>query len=354
MKFLFDDSKQNVSRHGAPDLRLDGALGVAPKILDTQMLFDPFEEQFDLLAVLVKRCNRQGWQYKIVGQKYERLATLGVFESYASQVLWVAVLGIKPVEQYRLIANNACRSVDSSRVNSSSVHVGFGARHKETTRALHLVKSGEIQIATVHHVEGSGFDWHEVEHVDFVQLCVADVYKRWYGATQVQQCVQLDGAFGFAKRRPLEQTQTQVDRGGVQRVNRILQVQPNQVGVAVKFARSANKQGCNVAPNAPVARLVGIGQGRSMNAVKQTHRIKFARVGAQRYFDIAKAFAPSQLRKRHHAKLFRATHTANACVAAVSIYDSAETGPWHKFHDLRKVCLADIHDLFPRSLPLGN
>ena len=45
MKFLFDDSNQNVSRHGAPDLRLDGVLAVAQKLLDAKVLFDPFEEQ---------------------------------------------------------------------------------------------------------------------------------------------------------------------------------------------------------------------------------------------------------------------------------------------------------------------
>jgi hypothetical protein len=151
-----------------------------------------------------------------------------------------------------------------------------------------------------------------------------------------------------------EQTQTQVDRSGIQRVNRVLQVQPNQVGVAVKLARSTNKQGCHVALNAPVAQLVGIGQCRSMNAVSKPHCIKFARVGAQRHFDIAKAFAPGQLRKRHHAKLFRATHTLHARVALVSIDDATKTGQWHKFHDLRKERLADMHDLSLKSLPLGN
>jgi len=354
LKFLFDDSNQNVSRHGAPDLRLDGVLAVAQKLLDAQMLFDPFEEQFDLPSVLVERCNRQRWQHKIVGQKYQSLAALGVFESNSPQVLWVIVRGIKPVEQYRLIANDACRSVDSSRVNASSVHVGLGSCHKETARTVHLVKSLEIQIAAVHYVKGPSLDWHEVEHVDLVQLSVADVHKRWYSAAQVQKRVQFYGTFGFAKRRPFEQAQTQVDRGGVQRVNRVLQVQTNQVGIAVKFARSTNQQGCNVAPNAPVARLVRIGQSRSMNAVTKPHCIKFARVGAQRRFDIAKTFAPRQLGKCHHSKLFRATHFSNAGVAVVSIDDATKTGPWHEFHDLRKERFADMHDLSPRSLSLGN
>jgi hypothetical protein len=38
------------------------------------VLLDPFEEQFDLPAILVKGSNSQRRQGKIVGQKYERLA----------------------------------------------------------------------------------------------------------------------------------------------------------------------------------------------------------------------------------------------------------------------------------------
>ncbi len=241
MKLLFDDSNQNVTRYCAPDLGLDGVFAVAQKLLDTQMLFDPFEEQFDLPAVLAERCNSQGWQYKIVGQKYQSPAALGVFESDAPQVLWVIVRGIKPVEQYCLIASDAGRSVDLSLVGSSSVDVGLGASHKETARTMYSVKSSKIQIATMHHLEGLGLNWYEVEHVDFVQFAVADVNERRYSAARVQQRVQFDGTTGFAKRDPFEQTQTRVDRGGIELVNRVLQVQPNQVDVALKLARSASQ-----------------------------------------------------------------------------------------------------------------
>jgi hypothetical protein len=166
--------------------------------------------------------------------------------------------------------------------------------------------------------------------------------------------VQFYGTFGFAKRRPFEQTQTQADRGGVQSVNRVPKVQTNQVCIAVKFARSTNQQGCNVAPNAPIARLVRIGQGRSMNAVTKPHCIKFGRIGAQRRFDIAKTFALGQLGKCHHSKLFRTTHSSNASVAFVAVDNATKTGPWHELHHLQKNRFADMHDLSPRSLPLGN
>lgn len=349
MKFLLDNGNQNVSRHGAPDLRLDGVLAVAQELLDSQVLLDPFEEQFDLPAIFVQGCNRQWRQHKVVGQKDKSLASFRVFESYASQVFWVMLRGVKPVEQYRLIANKSRRSVDWFGINSSSVHVDFGSSDKESARLMHRVKSGEIQVASIHHVERSSFDWHEVQNIDFVHLSVADVDKRWDCAAQVQQRVQLDSALRFAKRSPVEQSQTKIDRRRVQRVDRVLQIQSDQIRIAVKLACPTNQQRGNVGPNAPVARLVGIGQRRAMNAVTHPHRIKFARIGAERHFDVAQALAPSQLRKCHDSKLLCASHTPNAGVAAVAIDDSSKARPRNELHNLRKKRFADVHEKSPRG-----
>ena len=43
-----------ISDYGAIDLDTDGILGGPPELLDTQMLFDPFEEQFHTPPVAVK------------------------------------------------------------------------------------------------------------------------------------------------------------------------------------------------------------------------------------------------------------------------------------------------------------
>lgn len=48
------------------------------------MLFDPFEEQFDLPATSVQLSNRQSWQGEIVGQEDERLVSFGILESNAA------------------------------------------------------------------------------------------------------------------------------------------------------------------------------------------------------------------------------------------------------------------------------
>ncbi len=73
MEFFLNNGDEHVGEHGAPDLRLDRVFAVAQKLLDAQVLFDPFEEQFRLLAAFVHRCDGQGRQACVVGQEDQSL-----------------------------------------------------------------------------------------------------------------------------------------------------------------------------------------------------------------------------------------------------------------------------------------
>ena len=71
LQFLFDDRYKHIYTDRDPDLRLDGVDRGAKKRLDSQVLFDPLEEQFDLPSQFVQLANGQCIQLKIVGQKDE-------------------------------------------------------------------------------------------------------------------------------------------------------------------------------------------------------------------------------------------------------------------------------------------
>ena len=56
-EFFLDNCHQNINTDGNPDLSLYRVLGGAEERLDTQVLLDPFEENFYLPAALVKPSN---------------------------------------------------------------------------------------------------------------------------------------------------------------------------------------------------------------------------------------------------------------------------------------------------------
>ena len=118
---------------------------------------------------------------------------------------------------------------------------------------MQVIKPLEVDIASVHDVEGAGLGQQQVENIDIVQLAVADVEERRDVAAQVQQRVQLDGRLGRAKRRPRKHRQAQIDGAGIQSVDRVFQIDTKRFP-GIKTTGDGNERLGEVGVDAPVAR----------------------------------------------------------------------------------------------------
>ena len=154
--------------------------------------------------------------------------------------------------------------------------------------------------------------------------------------------MQLHGRLGGAKRRPRKHRQAQIDGRGIEGIDGISQFYA-EVLVDVERAGLDDQALSQLEVDAPVARLVGIGQRRASDCRANAHVVKLTGLSRQTHFDIAQAFAVGQLRKGHDAKLLGATEAARPVIAAVSIDDAMEGLPRQKVHDLRKQGLAEVH-----------
>ncbi len=130
MKIFLNNSDEHVGGQGEPDLRLDRVLAVANKLLDAQVLLDPFEKQFHLPAAFVQRSDGQGRQACVVGQEDQSLLGFGIFEADTLQVFGVVLGDIVPAQCNGFIADAAACPVHFGRVNAPGVHVAFGAGYK--------------------------------------------------------------------------------------------------------------------------------------------------------------------------------------------------------------------------------
>jgi hypothetical protein len=77
MQPLFDDRNQHVDRHSDPDLCLYAVLGRAEETLDSQVLFDPLEEEFDLPPRMVQGRHGGGGDHEVVGEQDEAFVQVG-------------------------------------------------------------------------------------------------------------------------------------------------------------------------------------------------------------------------------------------------------------------------------------
>ena len=92
-----------------------------------------------LLTLFVKCGNGQWRQARIVSQKHQRLAGLGIFEADTPQLFGVVAGHVKSVQCDALIANHPGCPVGLSRIHAVSIHATLGAGHKEGSGLMQRV-----------------------------------------------------------------------------------------------------------------------------------------------------------------------------------------------------------------------
>lgn len=241
-----------------------------------------------------------------------------------------------------LIALETARLVDGVRVDAMEIEILLGASHKESRGAMQFVKAGEIDIPPIHHVDGARFEEKSVEDIDVVNSAGSNDSKGGDASAQIQERVKFDGGFVFPKFRPREKSEAQIDGGGVQSVNCLVEFQPKIV-VGVKFPGSADEDLGEVGVDAPRPSFVGVGQSAARDATSNSGVIKFRFHRSQTSFDVAQAFPISQLGESHAEKLIVTGELSDSLVATITAHAFVEIVLGKEVHQLRKDDTSGVH-----------
>ena len=160
------------------------------------------------------------------------------------------------------------------------------------------MQPGIVQVTAIHDVKSTGFRNQMVEHIDVVQLSVADMNEGWNASSQVQEGMKLDGGLALAEVGPRKHRKTKIDSGGIECIHSLVEFD-SEIVVDVETSSSMDKRLSKVGINAPVAYLVGVGQGVSRNLSANAHMIKLALLSTKTSLDVAQAFAICELGKGH-------------------------------------------------------
>ena len=156
------------------------------------------------------------------------------------------------------------------RVAALEQYVLFAAHHEEGQRERERIKPLEIDVASIHYVEGTGFYRKLVEDVDVVHLAVGNANERGDVAVQVKQRVHLHRGFALAEFGPRKQCQAQIDGGRIERVQALIEVNADYIG-GVQRPCNVDQDVREIGENAPVAQLVGVGQSGAGNLAAKAH-----------------------------------------------------------------------------------
>ena len=337
-----NDGHEQVAADGDPDLSFDGVLRSAVKGLDAQVLFDPFEEQFNMPATTVQFCDDVSRKSEVIGEKHQSLFPLGIPIPNAPKLSWIAFSGVEPLQRDGLIALYAGVLVHRMRNETTETEVLPRACNEESTVQGPAIQPFEVEVAAVHDVEGAGFGSELVEDVHVVNACRCNADKRGNLPAQIEQGMQFQGMLGRTKVSPRKQRHAQVDGGRVQRIDGIGQIQ-TQVFVAIQPPGFLDQSLREVAIDPPIARLVGIGQRTAGNLAANAQMIKPVLLRAQAGHDIAQTFAIAQLREHHGKKLIPARKASYPIVAGITLDTPTKLVSGQMIDQLRKQALSTVH-----------
>src|SRR2546429_9546949 len=95
------------------------------------MLFDPFEEEFDLPAVTIETGDTQRWDREVVGQQHQFLIGFGRAKADSSQRVGIEQRTLWSSEHDGLIAANPGAAIGWMRISAAEAQVAFGPHDKE-------------------------------------------------------------------------------------------------------------------------------------------------------------------------------------------------------------------------------
>ena len=342
LEFLIENGHQKVSAHRDPNLGPHSVLAGAVKRLDSQVLLDPFEEQFDSPARLVELGHHQGADVEVVREEDQQLARFWISETDASQARREVLAGIYPGESNGLVGPQSRGFVDLARGSHVVSQFRFRAGDKEGPGMVDASEPGEIEVAAINDVKCPGFEHDPVQGVDVVHLALGQGDKCRDGALQVDHGVQFDGRLAPLIAGPGEQRHAQVDDRSIQSVDDLIELFEVAV-LGIEFARLTHQDSRQLEVGAPIPVFISVGDIGACNTTTDTHRIAQLRLRSQARFDVTQSLAKCQLREDHAQPLITSREAATASRHRILRDTTLELFPMDQIDDLRENQPACVH-----------
>ena len=167
---------------------------------------------------------------------------------------------------------------------------------------------------------------------------------------QIQKGMEFYRPLAFPELGPGEKSQTEVDGGRIQGIDRLVQFDTEGIG-GVKFSGFCDEDLREVGINLPVPGLIGMGKkGIAGDRSPDAQVIKSGLGCSKADLDISQTFAKSKLGECHAEVLVPTGKADHLVIAVVSIDAFSELVCGDKVHQLGKDRFPGIHALPPHSL----
>jgi len=327
-----------IGTDSGPYLCFDSIDALPVERFDSQVLFDPFEEQLYLPAAFVIVGNLLGIAFGYIGQQNYILIVLLVNQANTSQGFRVTMLGLIACQPDDLITLQPGREVDRRGGFSIILQILSGPDDKATALAVQVMQPLEVQVSPIHNVDASCENRDHIQDIYIVHFAIGNMDKSGDSALQVHHCVKFNGGFVFPELCPLEQRQAQVDGRGVQDSNRF-----GHVIFAIQFLCMSDQYHSQFLIYFPWSRSIGIRECTQWHALFDAHVITTSSECVKGRGQIPKAVTKGELPKAHTQELIPAFELPYTVISFVVVNDFSKFVFGNNIHKLRKNNPASVH-----------
>jgi len=202
-----------------------------------------------------------------------------------------------------------------------------------------------VVVAAVIHDDRSRLQFKGSGDCHIVHLAGGDDAKARQVAVVIEQQVQLDGTFGGAKLGPIVHLQTQVDHGGIQAHQFVLEAEllrplrPRQRQLGLKACEQQVK---HILIQLPGPMLVHVREGRAGQRFNPQMR-QLALAAPQSLFDLPQAVGTSQLAEQHRHELLPAAHSPRMPFGVELAHFALKVHARNKLDNLTEQAAKSVH-----------
>ncbi len=215
-EIMFNDGYETVRDDGNMYLYPDCIFRFSPKGFDTKMLLDPFEKQFNLPSVAVKKGNFFCFEVEVVGVVGEGPSKVRGIEYDAPERNRIVSTVSLACESNRLVSQDIVISFKHVfTFRDFIIRMEFLPYDEESSSLLNCVEPGEIKISSIKHIASVPFVYKPVHGLGIMHICMADPEEDRYFGGNINLSMNLDAGLCASELCPSKDRHAQVDGSGI-------------------------------------------------------------------------------------------------------------------------------------------
>lgn len=339
---VFNNGDETIRDDGDMYLYSDCILRFSPKGFDTEMLLNPFEKQFNLPSVAVKKCNVFCFEVEIVRVVGEGSSKIRGIEYDAPERNRIVSTVSLTCESDRLVSQDIVISFKQVfTFRDFIIRMKLLPYDEESSSLLNCEESGEVKIASIKHIASVRFESKPVHGLGIMHICMADSVEDRYFSGNIDLGMNLDAGLCASELCPSKDRHAQVDCCGVNGIEP--SVEFKLFGDTFSLGNRHNVKGI-LFKDSSVSEAVSFGKNASVDGNLSKAQVKrpFS-MSNSNICEFSKAVTTYELTVHNDQHMAPVGWRHPSCPVFVFYYQPFEVTFREKLHNLCENIFADVH-----------